>query len=452
MATTRDNSWAAGERLYTIRSNAGLQTQWDKNNRGEIAKIQLMSTDPSSTAERIRRESTGSPSFLGSSVDQLLSSSGFTNFLLTDVQFSMQEKVQVMPVFGDSEVVYYFGRHPMQMTISGMIFDSPDNNWFVQFMQTYEAILRGTKLAKNYEILKITLPNAIIIGSISGISYSQNAQRDVDIPFTMSILVKQYIPKVQMPESRRSTSDGNSLFSIYKAGNLQVSSSTEAINKIKAKLGRGSFGGIESLKGENVPGMFGSVGSTLGDWQSKVSSGIGSLNNAVNDLKWGLYSAEKPVLDALASVRGQLISPVFGIVSSISKVVKTAGTSMGILGQISAPIKSLLNEVTSTYAAGAAIVSEVQSTVSALKSLPGTSEDYINKMFDNASDKIKQVNKQVGSISHYPISGTTILAARLSSNSSNAARLGLGNSSNAKTSAVLSVLNNTAKKARSNTL
>jgi hypothetical protein len=89
---------------------------------------------------------------------------GYTDFLLTSVSVSFDEKVQVVQTFGDSDVVYYFGKSPVIYSLSGMLIDDIDNGWFTKFIEAYSNIMRGTELARNYELLEITLPNMIIVG------------------------------------------------------------------------------------------------------------------------------------------------------------------------------------------------------------------------------------------------------------------------------------------------
>ena len=83
-----------------------------------------------------------------------------------------------------NEVIYYFGRQPLIFNLTGVLIDSADNNWFVDWVKLYSEFFRGTQTAKNYELIKIVLPNMIITGTISAFSWQQDSSRDTDIPFS----------------------------------------------------------------------------------------------------------------------------------------------------------------------------------------------------------------------------------------------------------------------------
>jgi hypothetical protein len=92
---------AQAERLYVIRSASGLASQQDKSNRGTYAKIKLL--NPNSDTSDLNGG--GSNVSWSRSARSKMVAGNFADFLVTDFQFSVQEKTQVIPVFGDSEDV-----------------------------------------------------------------------------------------------------------------------------------------------------------------------------------------------------------------------------------------------------------------------------------------------------------------------------------------------------------
>ena len=116
---------------------------------------------------------------------------GYDRFLLTDFNVSYSEKTQIMTTFGDNEVVYYFGKNPVIINLSGVLVDSLTNDWFGNFINLYNNFLRGTQLARNFEMLQLVLPNMTIVGSILSLSHQQTSTRDTDIPFSMQFYAKQ---------------------------------------------------------------------------------------------------------------------------------------------------------------------------------------------------------------------------------------------------------------------
>lgn len=432
---------AGAERLFTVRSRAGMSSFNNRNERGTIARIKLLTTSADKTKSRIQGKSSTQDASLSISVDDLLNDK-FSNFLLTNISFQMSEKVQVMSVFGDAEVAYFFGRQPMRMNLSGMLIDSPDNNWFVEFLTLYEKVLRGTRLAQNHELLQITLPNAVLIGSIDGVSYQQDASRDTDIPFSISVLVKQYIPKAS--DIASVAEDLSKRNAVFNKG-MSKRTTTASINKLRTKFGTGT---VDPAK-VKLPGFLGDVAAGLGSAEKSLKSGTKS---ATQGGQQGVASVTDPVLDSLAAMRVQLVSPVFGIVSSITKVVKSTNDSNGILGQLTSPIKNVLNEVTSIYNMGADIYKEVDAAGKTLKNLEKNLKKTYKNLFGNFKKNIKNINKTMGSASRRPVSGSTILMNSNRLKSVNSLKASLSGGVSKKGAAILSALNKAQKKASDNTL
>ena len=137
VATSGNGTIKQTERGLTIRPRSTPLTNKNKYTaeRGTIASIKLKSDR--SKLDVIGDLMAGGNSNQGLSevASDLLSDTGYTDFLLTNIDVSFNEKVQVNEVFGDSEVVYYFGRSPVTFNLSGVIFDDIDNNWFYKYQK-----------------------------------------------------------------------------------------------------------------------------------------------------------------------------------------------------------------------------------------------------------------------------------------------------------------------------
>lgn len=154
--------------------------------RGAIATLRLLNVKDQTgltDIERLILKEIGGPD-----------SNGMTSMFVQNVSFRDDEKSMVMQTFGDDYAVYFFGRAPRTMNISAVLLDDPVNNWFYKFMVAYDKFLRGTKVAKNFRIISLSLPNADVLGTIMGMGYSQNASNDSLINVDFSILVKDYRP------------------------------------------------------------------------------------------------------------------------------------------------------------------------------------------------------------------------------------------------------------------
>lgn len=161
--------------------------------RGSIATLRLLNVknneSPTSDEYLILQE-------LGAvGADKKINSIGMTSFLLQSIQYQDEEKSMVMQTFGEDSAVYFLGRSPRTMVFNGILFDDQMNNWFYKFMIAYDKLLRGTKVARNFRIVSMDLPNATVVGTIMGMNYSQEASNDNNIQFSFTLLVKQYKPK-----------------------------------------------------------------------------------------------------------------------------------------------------------------------------------------------------------------------------------------------------------------
>ena len=163
------------ERLFTVRPRGANTENVGGGNRGTRAYVRLLTTDASGSLNRQSSYNEGlggeSLSASGGPLDAAINGNntygGYANFFVTDVRCSLDEKLQIVETFGDGEVAYYFGRQPMFLTVSGFIFDSMDNSWFVEFLSMYGHVMRGTELARNYELIIIVLPNMYVVGSMT---------------------------------------------------------------------------------------------------------------------------------------------------------------------------------------------------------------------------------------------------------------------------------------------
>jgi len=322
----------------------------------------------------------------------------------------MSEKVQISEVFGDNEVVYYFGRQPLIFNISGLLIDSADNNWFVTWLKMYDDFLRGSQTAKNYELLKIVLPNMAITGTISGFSWNQDASRDVDIPFTFQFIAKIVEP---IPATNLDMVTSNRLASVdfSKAATLV---SQANINSLKGKLAsltsviqdplasltqRGSAlsqlgSGIGGVFGGLVTSTYGTVSglqNTVEGWNKSTLSYLASVQNSA------MYQT---VTSSLNGIRTNLFSPIYGVLSSLTKLVSnTFNAANSIVNGLINPVRNILRDITNISRKAIALVNLVNSSIRGFGrniagQLQGVSSDY--------KEALKTLKKASGVIASAP--------------------------------------------------
>jgi len=290
----------SSERLFTItpRSVLSNTTGGDRGYRGYI---QLVSSNPVNVSDTSIYSSSIAGS--GGTLDQAVNGGtygGYANFLITSIQCQMSEKIQVTETFGDGEVYYYFGRQPIAMTVSGILIDSIENDWFTQWMFMYGQVLRGTQTASRYQLVKLYLPTMVLVGTISSMSFNQNSDRDTDIPFQFQFMAKELLP-IPVMNTNFILSNSASLLNISQASTFldQV-----GLNSLKASLSQFSTMVTSDLSSFNT-----------------VAQGISGFANTITANLNSVSSAFYSVTATLAGLRASLFSPIYGVLSSLTKLV-----------------------------------------------------------------------------------------------------------------------------------
>jgi hypothetical protein len=304
---------------------------------------------------------------------------GYANFFITDVRCALDEKLQITETFGDGEVAYFFGRQPMFLNVAGYIFDSDDNSWFVEFLSMYGQALRGTELARNYELVKLVLPNMYVIGSLTHIDWAQNSQRDQDIQFSFQFLIKQLVPiAIRMPGVPTSSDSGlinfdaipsfqsqaqiNTVKSSFSALQSLIQDPTSTSSQIASGitgLGSGLSAGISS-----DASSYGVGSNSYGFTTSTDTSSISSALSGAGDTISGIFSS---VSANLTGLRASLFSPIYGVLSSLTKLVKNAmGSVTSIFNALTSPVRDIIRAVSDISNQAVGIVNLVNGTIQGL--------------------------------------------------------------------------------------
>lgn len=415
------------ERLLTARPRSGKVTESASsgfnpvNSRGEYAYIKLLTSQKqyseylnASTSRRLSHNSlvglTGDATNMSDPTGN--NSRGYDKFLITGVSCAMSEKVQISEVFGDNEVIYYFGRQPLVFNIRGVLIDSPDNDWFATWLKMYDDFLRGSQLARNYELIKIVLPNMSITGTISGFSFEQDGARDVDIPFSFQFIAKIVEPRAATNENmitsnRLASVDFSKAFSQVSQANInslkgQVATLTKKIQDPLSSL-KDRAAALSALGG----GVGGNLGTfldesknTIKDYQKTVDGWTKSQNSYFNDVKNS--SMFQTVTSSLNGIRTNLFSPVYGVLSSLTKLISnTFNSASSIFNSLITPVRNILRDITNISKQAIAIVNLVNSSIkgfgrNVIGQLKGVEKDF--------NTALKTVGKAAGTIASAPIS------------------------------------------------
>lgn len=153
--------------------------------RGRRARLRIVASTFSKSIKTAERT-------LSDNVRKQLVGNGMTSFLITSMSYGFAEKTQVSETFGDSITVMAFGASPVVLNISGFVTDDLDNDWFVRLIYAYKDYIRATKLAKNFDLVRLDMPGSSFVGAILGLDFTQDSSNDALVPFRLQFLVRSY--------------------------------------------------------------------------------------------------------------------------------------------------------------------------------------------------------------------------------------------------------------------
>jgi hypothetical protein len=138
-----------------------------------VAKIRLVSTIPNKlVSEDVRGRA-------------------FVGFILTGVQESHSEKLEIVPLPGDSFASYFYGANPRQFSFSGMLLNTEQDKWRDSFEQLYEGYLRGSVSSRNYNIVQISYNGRVVSGWLTNMSQQLDSGNDHYSMFNFTVLVSR---------------------------------------------------------------------------------------------------------------------------------------------------------------------------------------------------------------------------------------------------------------------
>lgn len=138
-----------------------------------IAKIRIVSTIPDKP------------------VADNIASKAYVGFILTEVQESHNEKMELVPLPGDSFASYFYGGSPRQFNFSGVLLNTEQDKWRDSFEQLYEQHLRGSVSSRNFNIVQVRYGGRIVSGWMTSMSQQQSSQSDLYVQFSFSVLVSR---------------------------------------------------------------------------------------------------------------------------------------------------------------------------------------------------------------------------------------------------------------------
>tara|TARA_Y100000592_G_scaffold19371_2_gene29741 strand:- start:55501 stop:56856 length:1356 start_codon:yes stop_codon:yes gene_type:complete len=138
-----------------------------------VAKIRLVSTLPDKQ------------------VAESLKSKAYVGFILTSVQESHSEKLQIIPLPGDTYASYFYGAQPRQFSFNGVLLNTQEDMWRDSFEQLYEQHIRGSAASRNFNIVQVSYGNRVVSGWLTQMNQQIEGSSDLYNAFSFTVLVSR---------------------------------------------------------------------------------------------------------------------------------------------------------------------------------------------------------------------------------------------------------------------
>lgn len=114
------------------------------------------------------------------------------NFMLTQVDFSFQEKAQIIQTFG-SDYAFFFGQQPVILNCAGFLLNTKDFNWQSEWVHNYQNYLRGTACVRTRSRVYLGFKRHIAVGYLLTTSMSMNASQENVMGFNFTMLLTNFV-------------------------------------------------------------------------------------------------------------------------------------------------------------------------------------------------------------------------------------------------------------------
>lgn len=110
------------------------------------------------------------------------------NIILTSVSVSRQEKAQIIETFGDN-YAFFYGEKPIVLACSGLLLNTPDFNWYNEWLYNYENFLRGTKCVENRSRVFMGYDESLVQGYMLNFQAQISAEQPSTVPISFQLLL-----------------------------------------------------------------------------------------------------------------------------------------------------------------------------------------------------------------------------------------------------------------------
>ena len=137
---------------------------------------------------------------------------GFFDFFLQNIDESVEDKFQLVETLGDSYAIFGLGQKPKIFTYSGVLLNTKENDWRLNFIQMYDKYISISRLAKFHQngvsSNQVTLiyDTVTVRGALLNLRTTLRADNEIAVPFSFSMLITSYAADYKSP-SQTQTQD-----------------------------------------------------------------------------------------------------------------------------------------------------------------------------------------------------------------------------------------------------
>jgi hypothetical protein len=183
-SSTTDLSKTSGQQLVEVKATGGSTTPVERRDYSTKFTIEELQGEQVNMAQ-LRLVSLSEQD----NIPEFIENKSYIGFILTSVNESSSEKVEIIPLPGDSFTSYFFGRNPRTYSIQGILLNTKEDAWRDSFEILYEDYLRGTKAISQNRIMQLKYDNRIVTGWPLQMSMSVDSASDVYVSFSLALLV-----------------------------------------------------------------------------------------------------------------------------------------------------------------------------------------------------------------------------------------------------------------------
>lgn len=160
-----------------------------------------------SAIENMYKGKTRTGTALGTLLTKLKSDGGYFDFLLSNIQSEERDRYFLSETLGNNFTVFGMGKSPEVLSGSGVLKNTQEDNWQVQFIEFFNKIGGVNSLAKLYQYAPSTGVNnknfvtlkyneRWVQGALLSVSTTIDAHRELDLPFAFTFLVTKVVDAV----------------------------------------------------------------------------------------------------------------------------------------------------------------------------------------------------------------------------------------------------------------